>query len=92
MKVFPPRDGEPLFDRKKLIALLIPLIFEQVLSAMIGIAAIGASFLLSLWVVGAVSEHCLHHEISPVHVARMDLYLLAAAVHKSHSEKAEQGG
>jgi putative MATE family efflux protein len=38
MRAFPPRVGEPLFDRKKLVALLIPLIIEQILSAAIGIA------------------------------------------------------
>ncbi len=38
MKAFPPRIGEPMFDRKKLTALLIPLIIEQVLAATIGIA------------------------------------------------------
>lgn len=38
MKAFPPRVGEPMFDRKKLIALLVPLVIEQVLSATIGIA------------------------------------------------------
>lgn len=38
MKAFPPRVGEPMFTRKQLTALLIPLIIEQVLSATIGIA------------------------------------------------------
>lgn len=38
MKAFPPRTGEPMFSRKQLTALLIPLIIEQVLSATIGIA------------------------------------------------------
>ena len=38
MNAFPPRVGEPMFGRKQLTALLIPLIIEQVLSATIGIA------------------------------------------------------